>query len=364
MKYKFYLTLLVVIWATTIQAQDTERHRSISRSYPVNNNTRIRIENKYGNIQVVNWEKDSVKFEINISVFGNKSEKVIRTFSYIDVDLSASKSYVTAKTVFENEKNNFWTDVSDLTNSILKGGNSTEINYTVYLPKTSALDIKNKFGNVYLADRMAETFITISNGDLRANNFTGYLDLNFSQGTADINEVNKAYINSNYAEFTISEIDELRLESKSSTINCDQINSLELNSKRDKLYLGELGNINGEFSLSLISLDILTKQLKLKSNFGDLIIAQVAKDFNFINLSGRNTDISSTFEENTSFKLDLIYNRKTKLIFPTSYKNLKEEYVSRDKEESHLTANFGNNLVTTSKVKIMIAAGKVELIKK
>jgi ribosome-associated translation inhibitor RaiA len=347
-----------------MHAQDTERHRSISQSYSVNDNTRIKIENKYGNIQVINWEKDSVKFDIEISVIGNKSEKVLKTFSYIDVDLSASNSYVSAKTVFKNEKNNFWTDVSDLTNSILKGGNSTEINYTVYMPKTNALDIKNKFGNVYLADMMAETFINISNGDLRANNFSGYLDLNFSQGTADINELNNAYINSNYAEFTIAKVNELKLESKSSTINCDKINSLKLNSKRDKLYLGEIVSVDGEFSLSLINIDILSEQLKLKSNFGDLIIAQVAKDFNFINISGRNTDISSTFEENTSFKLDLIYNKKTKLIFPTSYKNLKEEYVSRDKEESHLTASFGNNLSTTSKVTIMIAAGKVELIKK
>lgn len=364
MKYKIYLTLLIVIWATTIQAQDTERNRSISRSFSLKDNTSIKIQNKYGNIQVVNWEKDSIKFEIDISVVGNKSAKVLQTFADIDVNFSGNSSSVSAETIFKSDKDNFWTDVSDLTNSILKGGNSTEINYTVYMPSTNVIEIKNKFGNVYLADRVAETFITISNGDLRANNFRGYLNLDFSQGTADINKANKAYINSNYAEFTITEVDDLSLDSKSSTISCDKINSLMLNSRRDKLYLGQVGSVNGEFSLSLVSFDILLDELKLKSNFGDLIIAMVANDFNFINLSGRNTEISSTFEQNASFKIDLIYNRKTKLIFPTSYKDLKEDYVSKDKEESHLTARFGDNKATTSEVTIMLAAGKIELLKK
>lgn len=347
-----------------MQAQDTERHRSISHVYPVKQNTKIKIENKYGNIQVVNWEKDSVKFEIEISVSGNKSAKVLKTFAYIDVDFSGSDSYVSAKTVFKNEKNSFWTDVSDLTNSILKGGNNSKINYTVYMPETNPLEIKNKFGNVYLDNRLAESIISMSDGDLKANNFTGYLDLHFSNGIADIDMINKAYIKSSYAEFSIIEVDELTLDSKSSTIDCGKINKLQLNSKRDKLNLGELGIVEGESSFSFINLDLLSKQLRLKTNFGDLIIGQVASDFNFINVSGRNTDISSTFEKSTSFHLDLIYNKKTKLSFPTSYQNLKEEYVSKDKEESRLTATFGDNLQTKSNVKIMLSAGKVELIKK
>ncbi len=364
MNYRFYLTLLVLFCAATMHAQDTEKHRTINKAFAVRPNTKIQIENKYGSIEVHNWEKDSVKFEINISVVGDKIAKVLKTFEYIDVELFESKSYISAKTVFENDKNSFWTDITDLTNSILKGGNSSEINYTVYMPKSNPLEIRNKFGNVYLDNRLAASVINISDGDLKANNFSGDLELHFSNGTAYLDKINNAYIESNYAEFSIIEVDELTLDSKSSTIRCDKIGVLNLNSKRDKLYLGELSVVKGEFSLSFVGLDYLTKELSLKTNFGDMIIGQVTNNFNLINISGRNTAISSTFKNDASFNIDLIYNKKTKLSFPTSYKNLKEAYVSKDKEESRLTATFGDDLHTRSMIKIMLSSGEVELIKK
>ena len=364
MKSRFSLSTILLLCATIMVAQNIEKHKVITRAYPITKDTQIQIDNKYGNIQVVNWNKDSVKFEIDITVSGRKYEKVLKTFVYIDVDFAGNQYYASAKTIFKNDKSNFWSDVADLTNSILKGGNNAEINYTVYMPGTNALEIKNKFGNVYLSDRIAVSNIFISNGDLKANNFIGYLELDFSYGTVNIKEINKARIQAGYAEFSLNKINELTLDSKSSTINCNRINNLKINSRRDKLYLGELTSVSGEFSLSFMRIERLFDGLTLKTKFGDLEIREVSQDFNYINVYSGNTDISSTFERNTSFNLDLTYTRKTQISIPTSHKNLKEEYVSKDKEESRLTANFGANLQTKTEVKIIQSSGRVELIQK
>lgn len=362
MKSSIFITALILLFSQTINAQDFERNRTIEKIYPIFQHSEIQISNKYGNVQVVNWEKDSVKFEIAIHVSGNKLSKVSGTFDNIDVDFSANQHYIVANTILKSEKNKIWSDISDLTSSILKGGNDTRIDYTVYLPEKTALKITNKFGNVFLTDRIAKTDLIISNGDLKANNFSGFLQLEFNNGNASIKTINASRMLINYADLRVNSIDNLSLESKSSTFNCEQIKTVKLNSKRDKLYLGELNAISGETSLSYVSIEKLYNNLFLETGFGDLIIEEVSNEFEFININSGNTDISATFKKNSPFKLDLIYTKKTQISLPTNYKNLKDDYVNEDKEESHLTAISGDNAKVKTYVTISQKSGSVKLI--
>ena len=362
MKSSIFIIALILLFSQTINAQDFERNRTIEKTYPIYQDSEIQISNKYGNVQVVNWEKDSVKFEIAINVNGNKLSKVSSTFDNIDVDFNANQYYIVANTNFKSEKNKIWSDISDLTSSILKGGNDTRIDYTVYLPEKIALKITNKFGNVFLTDRIAKTDLIISNGDLKANNFSGFLQLEFSNGNANIKTINASRMLINYADLRVNTIDNLTLESKSSTINCEKIKTIKLNSKRDKLYIGEINAISGEASLSYVSIEQLYDNLFLETSFGDLILDEVSNDFEFININSSNTDISSTFNKNSFFKLDLIYTKKTQISLPTNYKNLKDNYVNEDKEESHLTAISGDNAKVKTYVTITQKSGSIKLI--
>lgn len=362
MKSSLFILALTLLIFQGLTAQDFERNRTIEKAFPVYQNSEIQISNKYGNVQIVNWEKDSVKFEIAINVSGNKLSKVSSTFDNIDIDFNANEYYIVANTNFKSEKNKIWSDISDLTSSILKGGNDTRIDYTVYLPAKTALKITNKFGNVFLTDRTAKTDLIISNGDLKANNFTGFLQLEFSNGNASIKTINESRILINYADLRVNAIENLTLESKSSTLNCEEIKAMKIDSKRDKLYLGEINTVSGEASLSYIGIEKLNHNLFLETSFGDLTLDEVSNDFEFININSSNTDISSTFEKNSSFKLDLIYTKKTQISLPTNYKNLKDDYVDEDKEESHLTAISGDNTKVKTYVTITQKSGSVKLI--
>ena len=363
MKYKYSIFILFILLSSSFSVKAITKHKSFSKSFPVTENTEVQINNKYGNIQIINWDKDEVKIEVKITVSGAKEAKVDKTIVYINIDFTASQFYVIASTAFKNEKNKFWSEVADLTNSILKGGNNTEINYTVFMPDNIPLKINNKFGNVYLTDRKSKSEIKLSNGDVKANYFSAYLDLQLSYGNATIKSLNQAKIKSTFGEFNINQAQDLEINSKSSTYHCDELNNLKLDSKRDKLYLGTVNSINGKASLSHVKIDQLNSDLLLNTNFGDLILKQVSNGFNVINIQSSNTDIFSAFHQNASFKLDLIYTKKTNISFPTSYTIQNEASVGND-DEVHLRALAGSKSNIESSVKISQKSGSINLIQK
>jgi len=209
MKYSISLISILLLFTSVSYAEDFNKNREISKTFMTTEETEIQINNKYGNIQIINWEKDSVMIQVEISVKGSKLSKVNKTFDYIDVDFTSDSYYVIVNTIFKNERNRFWTDVSDLTNSIFKGGNNTQINYKVYMSENNALKIKNKFGNIYLGNRKANTEIKLSNGDMKANDFSGYLEMEFSYGTANIKRANDARVKINYGDIRIKKINTL-----------------------------------------------------------------------------------------------------------------------------------------------------------
>ena len=86
MKYKVILWFFILYSLSFIKlyGQTYERTRFESRSFKVYDKTSLEIINKYGNIHLFNWEKDSVRIEIKLEVKANKEAKVDKIFDYIE----------------------------------------------------------------------------------------------------------------------------------------------------------------------------------------------------------------------------------------------------------------------------------------
>ncbi len=364
MKYKVFFIALFSLLSVNLLADAFEKERKITKIFPVKEDTEIQINNKYGNIEFINWEKDSVMFQVKISVKGNRFTKVEKTFGYINIEFTGNPYYVIAKTNFENEHDNLWSEVSDLTNSIFKGNNNTQINYTVFLPENLPLKITNKFGNIYLTNCNARTEIELSNGDLRANEINEFLQLNLSYGFANIKSINQAYIKLNYGDLRSINIEKIKLESRSSTIRCEAIDELQIESKRDKFYLGNINVFNGNFSFSELEIEELNELLKLDSNFGEITIEHVNNDFKNIYMNSNSTDISSTFSRTAIYNIDLLFNHRTEVSLPFNCEIISKEETGKNNDDTHLIAKSGQTTKASSKVKIEITSGSIRLSNK
>ncbi|QIA09748.1 hypothetical protein [Draconibacterium halophilum] len=102
-KWKIFAGLLVFLVPLMVNAQFTDT-KEIRKSYAITPETQIEITNKYGKIDFKNWDKDSVKFQINIRVEEKKLSKLEESIEEIDFDITNSEHYLIMRTVVEKIK--------------------------------------------------------------------------------------------------------------------------------------------------------------------------------------------------------------------------------------------------------------------
>ena len=86
-KPKKLLILSALMLGTLASAQDHTDKRSVSRSFPASLETTLEVENKYGKIQMVTWDKDSVSMEVEIFLTESSASKLRKLKDDIKIDL-------------------------------------------------------------------------------------------------------------------------------------------------------------------------------------------------------------------------------------------------------------------------------------
>ncbi len=358
--------LLILIWLVFIitsrqaSAQTYEKSRTLSECFAVSAETEIQISNKYGNIHLIPWEKDSVRFEIELSVKASKQSKVDKTYDYIDFHFKSTKYYVIAQTVFEG-KSQFWSDVSDLASTLFSSGTSTQINYTVYLPINNELKINNKFGNIYTTDHSSKVDITLSNGDLKAHSFTGSTKIRINFGNAYIDEISQGNLFINYSDLILDKGEILSIESKSSKIYLTEVTELKLNSKRDKYYIDTVHVIEGETSFSYCNLTTISESLDLKIHYGDLIVKNLPASLIHFIIQASYTDITLHLNEKEYYDVEIIRNEKTRVSYLTELLVKKETPMNGEEELIQVSCKIGKMSTKAIPLKIKSNAGKILL---
>ena len=205
MKYKLITLLLIVgsLAFSALQAQVYERSRELTKTFRVYEETTLEVHNKYGNIHLFPWQKDSVRIRIEVEVKANKESKADKIYDYIDFDFSHTKYYIEAKTAFRQNRSAFWSEVSDLASTLFSGNNKAQIDYYIYLPADIEIKLENKFGNIYTTNHSGKMIIELSNGDFKANDLSGYVDFDFSFGNASIGQMDEGKLKLGYGELEI-----------------------------------------------------------------------------------------------------------------------------------------------------------------
>lgn len=364
MKTRVLICSLVLLFTQltgyNIYGQTVEKSRTVKEVFKVMPKTEIEIANKYGNIHIIPWEKDSVKFEIELLVKGTKQSKVDKSFDYIEFDFKTSQYYVIAQTLFAG-KTSFWSDVSDLTGAIFNSSTKTKIDYTVYLPKNVSLKIMNKYGNIYTTDHTGKLEINLANGDLKAHHFSGPTKINSEFGTSNIKMIDNGVLNVSYGELHLDEGGKLTIQSKSSKFYIDKVNEIEINSQRDKFYIDEAGKLTGVTNFSLVELDLLTNLINLTTKYGDVEIQRFSDKVKSLSLWSNDTDITLHFLDEKQYKMDITVNDRTEVLYSADIKNITSKELGGEENLIQVNCQVGTNKNLIVPVKINCRAGSLSL---
>jgi hypothetical protein len=303
-KFKQLLVLAVaVLLAMPTQANMDRLNKNFQKEFDVEKGSRVRIENRFGQINIENWDKNSVFIDVEVTVDHPSKEKSERMLAAISVSIEKVGNDVVAITTIDEK----------LLNSIggnILGSSSKEIkiDYKVRMPKYMNLTLFNKFGDVFINEVTGHAKIELKYGNLKANrivygNNAPLSSLTLGYGNATIEEVDWLKLDIKYSNVTITRSKALAILSKYSKINVDNTSSMVLESKYDTYTIGRISNIVGESGYTNYRIEQLDKKLDISSRYGDIKVTNVPATFELIKFNGSYSSISAIISESAVYAI-------------------------------------------------------------
>ncbi|MES2278397.1 MAG: hypothetical protein V4592_20365 [Bacteroidota bacterium] len=235
--------------------------KSYTKSYNVDANDKLQIDNRFGKITVNAWNKNEIKVDVEIKAYADDDDKAKELLDLVSITDSKNSDGVnfTTKIGDENHKNNFW---GTMTTNGKTSVRSTVINYTVYMPTKNALTISNMYGSVILPDMSGKVTLKNQFGNLITKTLT-------NTG----NDINLKYVDANIESLTGSD-----LNVSFGTLNLQSADKLNADFNYVPVKIGKLstsGNINIRFGegVQIITLDKNLKALTINSSYAPVKLA-------------------------------------------------------------------------------------------
>ena len=339
-KFPAVFLLLWISWLT--QAQVPEYTQRVTRSFKVNSTATVDIANKYGKVQVVTWDNDSVKFIIDLRIKAKDQQKLQKLKQSIDFEFTTGQFFVIAHTVLGQSSQDIFKDIVDIAGTYLSTANSVTINYTVMVPAYTPLKIENKFGDVFIDNLDNNLNLTLSYGDITAGRLNGKTDIRLSSGDGTISYMKDGHVFVSYGDLHVKEAGKLFADTRSSNVTIEKSASLKLDSRRDKLFLNDLGSVSGSGYFSAINIGDLHNDVTLSLRYGDFSADKIYRTFSVVNISSEYTDLTLGFERPPSFTIELTRHQDMAFTYPSGYlANLSNRVINTDNKLVMTSGTFG-----------------------
>lgn len=172
--------------------------KSYSKTYPVDGNDQVVLDNRYGNIVVNTWARNEVKVDVQIRVSADNNEAAQKMLDNVSISDSKDGNTVAFKTNINAVKNTWM--------SLFKGNGGNhqlQIDYIVYMPSRNELTVSNRYGGIILPNMDGKVTINSAYGNLAAKTLTNESVIQLKYGNADIEAVGNCAIELSYGNLSI-----------------------------------------------------------------------------------------------------------------------------------------------------------------
>jgi hypothetical protein len=184
-----------------LSAQSVSEKRSYMKTLPISKGTKLEVINKYGDVKITSWNKDSVFIMSEIEAFAPSESKLTKMFEGITTDVTQAGSIVRAKSEFDQNILVLLESFKELTEKIIDYGSRVRISYFINIPDYADIHIENQFGDILMEDNKGVISVSLSNGDFKANSLNKLSEFTLNFGEAEIGFVAFGKINSTFSEF-------------------------------------------------------------------------------------------------------------------------------------------------------------------
>ena len=196
-----------------------EKSKTYSKTYPVDGNDRIKLSNQYGKIQVNTWDRHEVKVDVLIKAQAEDEGAAQKLLDGVHISDGKDGGEVNFRTEIDRIGGGFrfW----DFGNN---KKHKVEIDYTVYMPAKTDLNVEDSYGGIELPDLSGKVKISTSYGSVSAQNLSnpnneiegsygslragsiGGAKLDFSYGSVDIDACGGLKADLSYGSFKLGKL--------------------------------------------------------------------------------------------------------------------------------------------------------------
>lgn len=303
LKFKLFLFLLISNFTLTLVSAQNKLTKELKKEFQVDANTHLILQNKYGSINVKDWDNNAVTIDVVITVENSKKETAETSLELINVEFSQVGNVIKAITTIDEKYGRSGTK------SFIFNNNRISVDYTVYMPRNLKVDISQKYGDVFINELSGEVSVDVRYGNLTANKIArgntkplSSVSLAYSKGT--IAEANWLNLDLKYSEIKVDQSQAMVIVSKYSKINAERVSSIVANSKYDRYTLGTLNNLVITSSYTNISVETLNKKIEIESRYGGVKINTIPSGFGKIIVNGSYTNVTLGIEPTASYQLE------------------------------------------------------------
>lgn len=340
------LILFILIPFLGYSNDDTyiSKQKNIKKTYIVNSNAGIDVDNKYGNITISTWDEDKIDLDITIKVNGANENWVNERLNSIDVDITALKSLVSASTTIGN--------------SALKSkgsGNSFEINYVIKIPKNGSVKLINKYGNISTLNLEANADISCKYGKItlgKLNGTNNRIDIAYCQNSS-VDYIKSGVVNARYSGLKITESGNLNLDTSYTDVNLNEGQNLKYDCNYGKFKFQKVNSISGSGNYLTIAVgEVVSGNVSINTNYSKINVDNMSEKAGDVNINSGYSDVYLGYDMNYAFDFDLsaryasIKNDSSLEInvseVKSNTKKISGYYKKKGKNKVSVTSNYGN----------------------
>ncbi|PWJ59949.1 hypothetical protein CLV98_101124 [Dyadobacter jejuensis] len=260
------------------QHSPDERRRVITKEFSVRPGEALSIDNQFGSVTVNLWERNSIKVDIRITANAVSESRAMAYLDAVQIDEERQGGKIMIKTVIG--RGPFTKNIGGQRNS-----QSLQIDYTLYMPRETALLVKNQFGDTKIPTFHAPLTIDCRYGDLFSNALENVSNLiEMSYGSAKLGKVVGGKFDFKYADLELKEIVKLELKNKFGELKIEDVTNLQADIDYSNAKIGVIRGpsqirLNYSSDFSIDELQSLSKTLQIDANYSSVELPAQANRF-------------------------------------------------------------------------------------
>lgn len=300
-KFRMSVTLTLSFIVTAFLFSQDKIGKEIHEIYPITKQSSLSIHNKYGNIDLMNWDKNSVDVSVQIVLHDVSDKQAEDILNAIQIKYGIEGNEIYFHTEYDDK----------LSKNIFRfndAGKKFEVNYKVKMPHSLLVDINNKYGDVFIEKLTSASEIEVKYGNLKANSISSESKdpmavVNLGYSECAIEACSWLKVNSKYSKCRINSSKALIIVSKYSKFQIERGSSIVTESKYDEYDIGDIANFVTDASYGNFKFKSIGKKLQMESNYTDVRIGYVPPSFEMIKISNKYGSYKIGIENGASYHL-------------------------------------------------------------